>query len=66
MVATGLKVKLASAAELVPTKVVNPGFEYHFQLAPVPRLPPVWVNVMFEPLHIGDAVVIKLVGATDG
>ena len=66
MVAVGLMVKLASAVELVPTKVVKPGFEYHFQLAPVPRVPPVWVNVTLEPLHIGDADVIKLVGATDG
>ena len=66
MVAAGLTVKLASTAELVPTRVVNPEFEYHFQLAPVPRLPPVWVNVMLEPLHIVDADVLTLVGATDG
>ena len=66
VVTAGLNVKLAFAATLVPTKVVKPAFEYHFQLAPVPRLPPIWVKVILEPLHIGVAEVIKLVGAMEG
>ena len=66
VVAIGLTDKLASAAALVPTSVVNPASEYQFQLAPVPRLPPVCVNVGLSPLHIGDTEVLIPVGATDG
>ena len=62
----GLTDKLASAAALVPTKVVNLALEYHFQMAPVPRLPPVCVRLILDPLQIGDADVFKLVGAIEG
>ena len=66
VVAVGLKVKLAFAAALVPTKVVKPASEYHFQLAPVPRLPPVCVRVIFVTLHIAVADMFILVAATEG
>ena len=65
MVAIGLTDKLAFATALVPTKVVKPASEYHFQLAPVPRLPPVWVKVVLLPLQIVFGEPINEVGATE-
>jgi len=62
----GVTDKLASAAVLVPTKVVNPALEYHFQLAPVPRLPPVCVRVVFPPLQIVAVEATILAGAVEG
>ena len=61
----GLTEKLAFANALVPTKVVNVASEYHCQLAPVPRLPPVCVRVVLLPLQIGFGETFKDVGETD-
>jgi len=58
--------KLAFASLLVPTKVVKLESEYHFQLAPVPRLPPVWVSVVFSPLQIVAVEATIIVGAVEG
>ena len=57
--------KLAVAPLPVPTSVVYVAFEYHFQLAPVPKLPPLCVSVVLPPLQIG-VVALKVVGATEG
>ena len=65
VVDAGLTDKLALAAALVPTKVVKPASEYQFQLAPVPRLPPVWVKVALLPLQIGFGEPVRAVGATE-
>ena len=66
VVTDGLTDKLALAKALVPTNAVKAASEYHFQLAPVPNVPPVCVNVELEPLHIGVTDALKLVGATEG
>jgi len=66
VVAVGLTDKLAFAKALVPTKVVNVLSEYHFHEAPVPRLPPVCVNVVLFPLHIIETDAFNDVGATEG
>ena len=58
-------VKLAAAPDPTPTKVEYVLSEYHFQLAPVPRLPPVCVSVVLEPTHIGDRDALIDVGATE-
>ena len=38
---------------------------YHFHVAPVPRLPPVWVSVVGVPLHIVGTLTDKPVGAAE-
>ena len=52
------------ACVLVPTSCVKAASEYHFQLAPVPKLPPVCVRVTCVPAQIGVAEALMLVGAT--
>ena len=66
MVAVGLTDILAFAPEPVPTKVVYVLSEYHFQEAPVPRLPPVCVSVVLLPLHIVATDAFNDAGATEG
>ena len=39
---------------------------YHFQLAPVPKLPSLTVSVDTSPEHISVGLAVALVGATDG
>ena len=45
-------VGLTVTDEPVPTKVPPQLPEYHFQLAPVPRLPPLTVRVVLPPLQM--------------
>jgi len=66
VVEVGLTDKLAFAAALLPTNVVNVLSEYHFHEAPVPRLPPVCVSVVLLPLHIVATDALNDVGATEG
>ena len=55
----GAKVILAP----VPTKVPPHDDEYHFQLAPAPRLPPLTLSVMLLPRHIiVEAAFIEIAG----
>ena len=56
--------KLAFADELDPTKVVNEASEYHLHVAPVPKVPPLWVKVVEEPLQTVEDATNKDVGAT--
>ena len=51
MVATGFTVAVpaAPAPAIPPAGVVNPASVYHFQVAPVPKVPPVWLRVTFAP-----------------
>lgn len=60
-------VKLALAFVEVPTKVVNVGLEYHFQVAPVPSVPPDCVSVVgvLLPEQILVTVALIVVPAID-
>lgn len=62
----GVTERLALAPVPVPTSVVYPALEYHLHTAPVPRLPPLWVNVVLLPVQMGDALAASAVGATEG
>jgi hypothetical protein len=66
VVAEGVTVKLAFAAVLVPTSVVKVASEYHLQLAPVPKVPPAWVNIILPPVQIVETDVETDVAATEG
>jgi hypothetical protein len=57
---------LADAPLPVPTRLVYPASEYHFQTAPVPRLPPVWVKVELLPVQTTDGVAVNEEGTTFG
>ena len=51
----------------MPTSVVNVASEYHLATAPVPKLPPEYVNVIFANAK-GQKLLLStvaLVGATD-
>jgi hypothetical protein len=49
-VIVGFKIKVVT---VLPAIVTPQDAEYHFQFAPVPRLPPVTLNVVGEPEQIG-------------
>ena len=66
MVTIGETDKLPLAPIPIPTKVEYVLSEYHFQLAPVPKLPPVWVSVVEPPLQIAKPEEFKPDGATEG
>ena len=63
----GVIVKLAFGLVDVPTKVVKVALEYHFQVAPVPRVPPDWVSVVgvLLPEQILVTVALIVVPAMD-
>ena len=50
----------------VPIKVPPQDAEYHFQLAPVPKLPPLRVKVVVPPEQIDDGLAEAPVGTVDG
>lgn len=60
-------VKLALALVEVPTNEVNVALEYHFQVAPVPRVPPDCVSVVgvLLPEQILVTVALIVVPAID-
>ena len=59
-------VKLASAAVDVPTGLVYVLSEYHLQMAPFPKLPPLWVRLILLPEQITAGETLKEDGAVDG
>lgn len=57
--------RLAFVAAELPTKVVNEGSEYHFQIAIEPNVPPDCESVVLLPEQIGEVDAAKEVAATD-
>ncbi len=65
MVDTGVTDRLAFAPVPLATNAVYVLLEYHFHVAPVPKVPPVCVRILVPPLHITGGVAVNVVGATD-
>ena len=55
----------ALAVTDVPTSAIKPGSEYHFHVAPVPKVPPDWVITELLPLQIDGLDAFNVTGATD-
>ena len=68
MVVVGDTDRLALAAVVDPIDVVKPASVYQTHVAPVPRVPPVCVNVAvwLPVLHNVEFDVFNTVGATEG